>query len=218
MKRILLLFLLLGASVFSQPNLNSPSIYKVNFSVYAGTSTLSDVALNFASRFQNTVSYSANTPIGFKANYYLQSWFSVGVDYYHRSFGFEFAISDTNDLSILAEDLGFNVEDSPYDYTGRYKLDAFQNRIYFNATFHFLPQAINSDLNLSFGIGPNFLSSRLTKDGKEIPLYKRLPKISLPLAAKIGIEYRYYFIGRFGLHANLALGGPILSGGVNFRF
>lgn len=216
MKRIFLVFLLMSFVLQAQVN-GSPSQYKINFSVYAGSSTMSDLVLNFANRFENTVDYSVRTPIGFKANYYVQSWLSVGVDYYNRSFGFDFEISDTNELSVLASDLGFDLEDSPNDFTGKYALNAFQNRIYLNATFHVLPQNNNSDLNVSVGFGPNLLKSRLTKDGADIDLYKKLPSISLPVAAKLSVEYRYYFASKFGVHANLSLGGPIVAGGLNFR-
>jgi hypothetical protein len=45
--------------------------------------------------------------------------------------------------------------------------------------------------------------------------YKRQP---FPLGLKPGFGYRYFFPGNFGLSLELALGTPIVCGGLNLRF
>lgn len=40
----------------------------------------------------------------------------------------------------------------------------------------------------------------------------------VPVGVKVGLGLRYFFVPNFGLHAEIALGSPLMCGGLSFKF
>jgi|TARA_R110000737_G_scaffold50259_1_gene71238 hypothetical protein len=185
--------------------------------IYTGGPSLLKSAVNVSQKWQDEVTYSGVPLIGGVFDVRVKDWLSVGVDASFRSGNLEFDVMDSTLYTQIEEKWDIRL-DEYVDPFGHYELKLPRTRIMFNFNIHALPVNSRSDLYFGFGIGYNNLKPRLTLNGNEIPYFKSIGKISMPMAYRTSVGYSYNFSEHFGAFAEVGIGGPIVSGGLNVKF
>ena len=216
--KTLCLLLLLGLSFFSDAQINVGSVeHPFRFQVYTGGPSILKAAFHFSSSFQDKVTYSGRSLIGFSADYRLLERLSVGADVAYRYGELNMDISDSSSYVYLRDKWGIDQSDVPNPY-GHYRLEIPRLRIMLSATFHALPSHLPSDVYAQFGLGYNRVNAQLFLNDKKIDYFNRIGTFSLPLAYRLSVGYAYHFGNVVGLFTEVGIGGPVFSVGVSAKF
>lgn len=185
--------------------------------VYTGGPNFLKSATKFSSNFQDKVTYNGRPMIGVEADYKIVDWFSLGVDVSYRYGQLDVDVLDSSLFEEINDKWGVDV--SQYaDPFGHYSLKVPKFKAMVKANFHALPNESRSDLYFTIGIGYNKVKPRLFLDDNEIQFFKRIGTFSLPLAYRTSVGYSYNFTKNIGAFAEVGIGGPIVSGGLNLKF
>lgn len=197
MKKLLCAFLLIH--LFHQTS-RAQSLQKGDntINLYYGVSLSNAIIKAFASVDQLNLQTSSQGPVGLVYEYMLTNGIGLGAEfgYLKGEFSFQEQIPFTNQL---------------YDYEFNYTSIRAQLR----SNFHFIRrESFNAYALVS--LGANSLKyTYVTND----PFY--IPDIDLSILAlsfKTGLGLRYFFTQNIGLHLELALGAPVLCGGLSVKF
>lgn len=185
--------------------------------IYSGGPSLLKSAVNISHKWQDEVTYTGTPLVGGVFDVRVKDWLSLGLDVSHRSGSLEFDVLDSTFYTEIEEKWDIRLDEYVNPF-GHYQLKLPRTRIMFNLNIHALPIDSRSDLYFGFGVGFNKVKPRLTLNGNEISYFKNIGKISLPIAYRTSIGYSYNFSEHFGAFAEFGFGGPIVSGGLNFKF
>ena len=142
-------------------------------------------------------------PAGLRFEYMVADNFGIGFDFIYNSAAITFDKDSLNSDNTVHSTYEVNA------YSRRYR---FQIR----ANYHFV-QEDNFDAYVGFGAGSNTRSIRFTTD---YPNYRNNGGSGslLPFSARIALGTRYFFSDNIGLNLELGIGGPLISGGLSFKF
>jgi hypothetical protein len=185
--------------------------------VYTGGPSMLKSAVKISNNWQEEVTYSGTPLIGGVFDVRVKDWLSIGIDASYRSGNLEFDIMDSTLYTQIEEKWDIRLDEYVNPF-GHYKLKLPRTRVMFNFNIHALPVHSRSDLYFGFGIGYNNVNPRLTLNGEDVKFFKNVGKISLPMAYRTSVGYSYNFSEHVGAFAEIGLGGPIVSGGINVKF
>ncbi len=97
-----------------------------------------------------------------------------------------------------------------------WKLKVATTRIFVRANFHF---AKSDKFDAYFLVGAGYKSRTYSYDTND-PNYKgdKVNLTFIPYGFKPGLGFRYFFTPYFGINAELAIGTPLMSGGLTVKF
>ncbi len=142
-------------------------------------------------------------PAGLRAEYLLADNFGLGIDFIYNST----SVSGTTD-SLNTDGTVFETYDTKV-FSRRY-------RIHLRANYHFA-QTDALDAYVGFGAGTNIRSIGFTTDDPNFDGDSATGSL-IPFSIRIALGTRYYFTDNIGLNVELGLGGPVVSGGLSFKF
>ncbi len=169
--------------------------------VYYGVNIFTSFYKTVASNAAVNIKTSAIGPVGIVYEHLVTDKIGIGVEFGYSSFKLTYndAFADFNGLI------------TNYDYTWQFTTI----RAMFRANFHFA----KSDKFDAYG----FLSAGYR--GTSFNFSTNDPNTSkltfnglIPFGLKPGMGFRYFFTPSFGLNAEIAIGTPIICGGLAFKF
>lgn len=212
-KTICLFFGIFGLAIVHAQQMEN----RFNLQVYTGGPSLLKSAVRVSQKWQDEVTYSGTPLIGGVFSVRIANWLSLGMDASFRTSSLEFDVLDSTLYTQIEEKWDIRLDEYVNPF-GHYELKLPRTRIMVSAAIHALPVHSRSDLYFEFGIGYNNLKPKLTLNGNTVPFFKSLGSISLPVAYRTAVGFRYNFHPHFGAFAEIGLGGPIVSGGLNVSF
>lgn len=146
-------------------------------------------------------------PAGLRIEYMLGDRIGLGVD----------AIFNTRNLTFNLRDTIYDGNGDPEIQTNSYEYDMKRLRVHLRFNYHF--DISNPDLDGYLGVGAGTNSRFRTTYENGVEIDDDLSNFTLlPFSARICVGTRYYFTDNIGLNAELGLGGPLVSGGLSFKF
>ncbi len=146
-------------------------------------------------------------PAGIRFEYMVGDRIGLGVDAIYNSRNITFNANDT----ITDGNGNQEIQVSSYEY------DMKRLRVQLRFNYHF--DISNPDLDAYFGVGAGSNNRFRTtfENGTEID--DDLSNLTLiQFSARVCAGMRYYFTENIGLNAEIGLGGPLVSGGLSFKF
>ncbi len=140
-------------------------------------------------------------PVGGNFEYLMTDKIGLGVDVYYAN------------TAISWNDIGYDANNQKVMYN--YKVSVPRVGVLARANFHFS----NSDDFDAYGILAMGYKNLSYKFETNDPSYKG-NKVNglIPVAMKLGVGFRYFFTDNFGLNGEMALGTPLLAGGISLKF
>lgn len=139
-------------------------------------------------------------PFGARAEYIIMENVGIGIDAYYGASGIAWKSSQPTPMGT----------DTVYDYSVDYKRFSLNLR----AAYH-LDIGENFDAYVSGGLGYRYRRSTIDTDD---PAFMPVEVGSLiPISVRGAIGGRYYIGGIVGIGMELALGGPLISGGLSVK-
>lgn len=150
------------------------------------------------------VQISAIGPAGGRVEYMLADNFGLGVDFIFNS------VAANGTVDSIGTD-GVTVVQT-YDA----KLFMRRYRIQLRGNYHFA-QTDALDAYIGVGAGTNIRTVGATSD---YPGFddSSVSGALIPVSLRLALGTRYYFTDNIGLNAEIGLGGPVISGGLSFKF
>lgn len=145
-------------------------------------------------------------PAGIRVEYMIADRIGVGVDAIYNSFATEYSHDSLNSDGSLYK-----------TYTGNVSM----SRLRIHARFNYHFNITNPDVDAYFGVGAGTNMRFWKADASDSEYNTDDLKGSgtlLPVSARICTGIRYYFTENIGLNAEIGLGGPLVSGGISFKF
>jgi len=141
-------------------------------------------------------------PAGLRAEFMVSSKFGIGVDFIYNSWSLTGVINDTLSNNVI----------NPYKLTK--SMQRLRPQIRMN--FHFTS---NEELDAYFGVGVG-ANVRKYDFKTDYPNYhdKNPSGALLPISLRLALGMRYFFSDNVGANLELGLGGPLISGGLSFKF
>lgn len=134
-------------------------------------------------------------------------------------------VRNTNHLGVKAEymvseKIGLGIEytyaDVSLTYTDstlrEYKAGIKKSRILGKLNFHF---ATTESIDPYFTVGAGLKNTTIYDNGSGV---NSISINIVPVAVRIGVGVRYFFTDVVGVNAEVGLGGPLMQGGVSFKF
>jgi len=146
-------------------------------------------------------------PAGLRVEYMLGDQIGLGID----------AIFNTRNITFNASDTITDGNGNQEIQVNSYEYDMKRLRIQMRFNYHF--DISNPDLDGYFGVGAGTNNRFRTtfENGNEIE--DDLSNFTLvQFSARVCAGMRYYFTENIGLNAEIGLGGPLVSGGLSFKF
>jgi hypothetical protein len=141
-------------------------------------------------------------PFGLRAEYMLRDKIGVGIDYIYNAF----SISGTID--------SINTEIEYFQSFG-YKVKIARTRVQARFNYHFVRKE-KVDMYVGLGAGINLRKPTVSTDMLSRKEYSGTVAL-IPVSARFALGFRYYFIRHIGLHAELGVGGPLVSAGLSIK-
>lgn len=196
----------LGAT---QANAQVNSEGTVLFDLYYGAPNLYKTVLKSAAVEDDTdgVNIGGTGPVGFRGEYLVADKIGVGIDVCYSS-----ASVSWQDDSLVYEPVSATYLPRTYDY----KVGTQKIGVMATINYHFVSHE-KVDAYVMFGAGYKNRSFNFESDD---PNYEGVTGSAtlIPVAARIGVGMRYFFIPNVGLNLNLGFGqGSIINGGVSIK-
>lgn len=170
---------------------------------YVGYSLVGAVFKSVNTDNADDVSSSNLIPIGIRGAYMVNDVLSIGIDAFYTQ--------NKLDYKQTQFDL---VNSTAMEYN--YSLSRTKLATYLTFNFHLLKNADKADLALTVGAG---YKSVTWKDESDEPGYAGADlKNPVPVSFRMGATFRYYFTENIGANLTASIGGPLVSGGVSFKF
>jgi hypothetical protein len=139
-------------------------------------------------------------PVGIRGEYLVTDKFGIGLDMHYQSSSVDFDEVDNSGATAV---------------TYNYKFKTTKIVIMPSFNFHFLEEEkMDLYLQVAAGYGSRKFSFTSTEPGYSNPTVKGL----FPVSFRTAVGYRYFFSDNIGINVALGLGGPLVSGGLSFKF
>lgn len=204
MKKLKVLVLSMVA-VLASGTLNAQAQEKgdVIIDAYVGYSLLGSVFKAVDTDNADDVKSTNLMPVGIRGEYMINDILSIGLDAFYTQ----------NKLDY---------KQTSYDYLNgtstvyNYALSRTKLATYITFNFHLLKNAEKADLGLTVGAG---YKNVVWTDESDNPAYEGAAlKNPIPVSFRMGATFRYYFTENFGANITASIGGPLVSGGLSFKF
>lgn len=170
---------------------------------YAGYSLVGAVFKAVDTEGAEDVKSSNLIPVGIRGEYMITDIFSIGLDVFYTQNRLEY------------KDEAYDNATGTYN-TYNYALSRTKLASYLTFNFHLLKNAEKADLALTVGTG---YKNVVWSDESDQPDYQGQElKNPIPVSFRMGATFRYYFTENFGANLTASIGGPLVSGGVSFKF
>lgn len=147
-------------------------------------------------------------PAGIRLEYMVTDRIGVGGDF----------IYSTNGYTFQSRDSIYNGTTGQYDVTTNnleYKMSRI--RIQLRMNYHFEISNPNFDSYVGFGAGTNNRKRVSLENGQDIS--GELGDFTLlPFSLRVCLGMRYFFTDNIGINTEIGIGGPVISGGLSFKF
>ncbi len=207
MKRFFILIGVATVSLFSANNaVAQTQVEQGNIIIdpYYGGPNLGRGLLDALDDTSNNAVIGGIGPAGIRAEYMLGDNFGLGIDFIYNSA----TVTTTRD----SLDGGGAVAAS-YNT----KVFARRYRVQLRANYHFA-QTDRLDAYVGFGAGTNIRSFGFTSDDPTFDEEDNTTGALIPFSLRVALGTRYYLTDNIGLNVELGLGGPVVSGGLSFKF
>lgn len=158
---------------------------------------------------QGSTDFNARSigPAGLRIEYMLGDRIGVGID----------AIYNSRNISLTASDTVYDGNGDPQIETNQYEYDMKRLRLHLRFNYHFDISNPQLDGYLGLGAGTNnrFRTTYVNGVEEEDDLGDL---VLIPFTMRVCVGTRYYFTDNIGINAELGIGGPIISGGLSFKF
>lgn len=142
-------------------------------------------------------------PCGLRGEYLISDNFGIGFDFIYNSVGAKADYTQTTSGNVVNS------------YTDKVNMQRF--RVQLRMNYHFV-QTDAVDAYVGFGAGTNIRRFSYTSDNPNYVTPDALTGALIPVSIRLALGMRYYFTQNIGLNAELGLGGPVISGGLSFKF
>ncbi|MDX1652504.1 MAG: outer membrane beta-barrel protein [Brumimicrobium sp.] len=147
-------------------------------------------------------------PAGLRAEYMVSDRIGLGFDIIYNSL-----YSSFTDVDTTGVDGSGNYITQTYEY--EYRMQRLRAQVRIN--YHFDISNPQFDSYIGLGAGTNNRFRTTTENGVEVD--GDLSDFTLiPFSMRFCAGARYYFTDNIGLNMEIGLGGPVLSGGISFKF
>lgn len=147
------------------------------------------------------ITISSIGPVGITSEYLLNNMLGVGGEIGFSQTKLIYDLEGTDNAGIL----------SNYNYVWTVSTTRVMGRV--NIHFGDTP---NFDVYPFIGAGLRFSSTSLKTNDPNLPL--KLRANFFPFGVKPGLGMRYFISPNIGVHAEIALGTPIILAGISFKF
>jgi len=187
-------------SIESEETFGKKGLNTVN--VYYGVSVFNNIYKNVAKSNGVDLKYSGFGPIGIMYEHFVTDKIGIGVEFGYNTFKISSNYEGT--------DQNFNV----VVYEQSWTFNTF--RAMGRANFHF---SSNKNFDAYFLVAAGYRNSSFVYKNSD-PLDNTKVDFNniIPFGIKPGLGIRYFFTGNIGLHAEVALGSPLISGGISAKF
>lgn len=212
--RKILTYLLLGASFMVGSNVNAQVEQgSILFDAYYGFPN-STVSLYKGSITNTDAEIRGIGGTGFRFEYMTTDNLGIGIDFNYTYGSAEY--SDTDTVTVYNPTTMQN-EDSLYSYSVSRSVTKI--RAMFRLNYHFVQTDV-VDAYVGFGAGYKYRNtSWVASNGSNETELGGLFDGLFPVAVRVALGVRYYFIPNLGINAELGLGGgPVVSGGIALKF
>lgn len=199
---ILLFSALIGFSV----NTTAQTVQKGNFIIdpyYGGPNFGKKLVSGLSTNEYSTSNYKGLGPLGLRAEYMLADKFGIGVDFIYNS---------------VSTDLKFdslNTDGSLYKtYNGTGAMRRIRVQLRFN--YHFVTTEV-LDAYVGVGAGSNTRIWSAKSNHPEYAFNNTATGTLIPFSMRVAVGMRYYFIPNLGVHAEIGIGGPVISAGLSVK-
>lgn len=170
--------------------------------VYYGVSVFNGIYKNVASASAQDIRYSSLGPVGLMYEYIIADNVGIGAELGYRTFKLQYDYD------------GFDNNFNNVKYTDTYQFTSI--RAMFRANFHFT----HDEHFDAYGFVSAGYRSTTYKFTSTDPFFTGNSSFGglIPFGVKPGIGIRYFFTENIGIHAEFALGTPLLAGGLSAKF
>lgn len=173
--------------------------------VFYGVNLLTSFYKNLASSTATDVKVTGLGPVGFVFEHMVTDGIGLGAEVSYASTTLSYVDQSTDPNSGVINN---------YNWTLKFAT----TRAFFRANFHF---AKSEKFDAYFLISAGYRGSTWTVDSNDPSFNKsdyKIPRVVPPYGFKPGLGFRYFFTPAIGINAELAIGTPVMSGGLTFKF
>lgn len=177
---------------------------KSSVNVFYGVNLLTSFYKGLASQEAVDVKVTGIGPVGLMYEYMVTDGIGLGV---------EASYASTN-LSYLDPETDANGVVTNYEWNLKFAT----TRAFFRANFHFTK---SENFDAYFFVAAGYRGSSFTVNSTDPTFVKeeyKLPRVVPPYGFKPGLGFRYFFIDNVGINAEIAIGTPVMSAGLSFKF
>lgn len=149
-------------------------------------------------------------PAGLRMEYMIADRIGIGAD----------VIYNSNIISFTSPDSTYNgTTDTWSSETNSYKYTMQRVRAQVRLNYHFDISSPDFDSYIGVGAGTNNRFRKTLENGVDITGEDGLANFTLlPFSMRVALGARYYFTDNIGLNMEIGIGGPVISGGLSFKF
>ena len=174
--------------------------------LYYGISLFNNIYRNVAAANATDLQFKSLGPIGIMYEYFVADKVGVGMELGYSKFEFSYSYDfDSFTTGTVSTTQTFK---DTWTFTNI--------RAMFRANFHFVDSK-TFDAYGFFSAGYRNTSYNFTSTNPNANSLRTFNSI-IPFGIKPGIGIRYFFTTNIGLNAEFALGTPLMSGGLSFKF
>ncbi|MFK8046703.1 MAG: outer membrane beta-barrel protein [Crocinitomicaceae bacterium] len=142
-------------------------------------------------------------PAGIRLEYMVADKFGVGLDFIYNSVSVRTQIDSVSNGSVVET----------------YDLDSYARRfrMHLRLNYHFINED-NFDAYVGVGGGTNTRSFGYNTDYPNYEEGDSGTGALIPFSMRFALGSRYYFTDNIGLNLEIGIGGPVVSGGISFKF
>lgn len=173
-----------------------------SINLYYGFNVFTRVYKNFLQDNAIEMKYKQKGPYGIVYEYLVTDAVGLGAELGYSDFSISFKENTTD------------VNGNPVAYDWVYRWNT--SRLMFRANYHFA-ESEDIDAYGLFSVGYRLSQFSFSSNDPNVSSFNYNYNV-LPLAIKPGIGLRYFFLDNMGFNLELAIGTPIICGGITFKF
>ncbi|MBA3663692.1 MAG: hypothetical protein H0W61_05735 [Bacteroidetes bacterium] len=173
--------------------------------VYYGVNLLTSFYKNLATTTASDVKVKGVGPIGLVYEHMVTDGIGLGAEISYASTTLTYVDKSTNQSTGTVNNYNW-------------ELKFATTRAMFRANFHF---AKSEKFDAYFLISAGYRGTTFTVNSNDPSFNKSvyvIPRVLPPYGFKPGLGFRYFFTDNIGINAEIAIGTPVMCGGLTFKF
>lgn len=178
---------------------------KSSVNVFYGVNLLTSFYKGLASQEAVDVKVTGVGPVGLMYEYMVTDGIGLGVEASYASTSLSYIDRNTDPTTGVIT-----------DYTWQLKFAT--TRAFFRANFHFTK---SENFDAYFFVAAGYRGTSFTVNSTDPSFVKedyKLPRVAPPYGFKPGLGFRYFFTENIGINSEIAIGTPVMSAGLSFKF